>query len=146
MKKFRSKSGTTVRLALLDGHVTLVGSEWQDLHERFHSAAYSAGCVSDDMVVSEERERNPKVYSNLEARAMKKDKIKERIARWIEDNRIDNFNKQGKPDAAKLKAALGETVSNSERDEAWYEMLEDGFTIPVIDDELITDLDDVSAG
>lgn len=45
---FRSHTGQPIRLALLSGHVTIVGPEWRELSQIFHQAAFQAGCERSD--------------------------------------------------------------------------------------------------
>ena len=50
--KFRSRDGEMKRLALLDGRVWLIGTEWKEIPDDVHQDAYAIGCVSEDMVRS----------------------------------------------------------------------------------------------
>ena len=48
--KFRSRDGEMKRLALTDGRVWRIGTDWKFLPEDVHSEAYAIGCVSEDMI------------------------------------------------------------------------------------------------
>ena len=129
-KKFRSRTGEAVRLALLSGHVAIVGSEWEDLHERFFEMAYSRGCISEDMIANQAIQQvDIKVLDQLQSKQDLKDRIKTALEKAIKENNLDAFNNKGNPKQGYLKAEINEPVPNHIKDEVWSEMLESGYTI-----------------
>ena len=112
---------------MISGHITIVGTEFAELHERFHKDAYSLGCISEDMLKSAAAEAIPaKMAETLVRTATKLTRLLEVMEDWVENNKLDNFSKStGKPNAMLLSDALGESVSGAERDEAWYKYEED---------------------
>lgn len=120
--KFKSLTNEPVRISMISGHITIVGTEFAELHERFHKDAYSLGCISEDMLKSAAAEAIPaKMAETLVRTHTKAQRIAETIGNWVEDNKLSNFsNSTGKPNANLLSDALGESVSSAERDEAWY--------------------------
>ncbi len=53
-----------VRLALLSGHATFVGKEWQELDPIFHQAALEKGCHCDQQVIGERPQHRPSTGAN----------------------------------------------------------------------------------
>lgn len=125
-KKFKSASGEDVRIALLDGHVTIIGAEWRPLHERYHKEAYANGCVSEDMFKNKVADRIPtKVAEQVEASISFDEKILAAIDELVTENRLDAFNKSGQPDARILTDMVGERVMTAKRDQLWYKYQKD---------------------
>jgi hypothetical protein len=126
MKRFKSADGSEVRVALETGHVTIIGNEWTELHERFHSQAYANGCISEDMAKLAEIKLNKETVNKIETVALKKEKIKGAIQQLLEEFDQANFtNGTNLPKSTVLTKMIGEKVSNSERDEVWYGMQKD---------------------
>lgn len=120
MKKFKSLSGEPVRIALLDGHVTYVNSEFEDLDERFHSGAYSSGCVSDDMIKNQAAAAIPvKQAEAILALSNLDDAILAEMKRIVDENDQDALGAHG-PNAMKLSKVVGKPVSSHKRDELWH--------------------------
>lgn len=125
-KRFKSASGENVRLVLMDGHVTIVGADWRDLHERYHKEAYANGCVSEDMFKNKVADRIPtKVAEQVESVISFDEKILEAIDTLVTENRTDAFNKSGQPDARILTDMVGERVMTAKRDQLWYKYQKD---------------------
>lgn len=119
-KLFKSASGEPVRLALLSGHIAVVGNEWIQLDERFHSSAYASGCISNDMALNNEISINQRTVEILDKVAQKKEKILGAMRTLVEDYNSDNFTTGNKPKTSLLTEMIGERVMNNERDELWY--------------------------
>lgn len=122
MKKFKSTTGSPVRIALLSGHTAWVNLEFTELDDRFHAEAYSAQCVSEDMLKSEAMESIP--VAQAEAIIHTKsidDKILDVISEMVDNNELENFSKSsGAPDARIIASRVGERISSHKRDEIWY--------------------------
>ena len=143
-KKFRSRTGTPVRIALTSGHVCIIGSEWQDVREIFHSAAYAAGCVSDDMEVNREAKevQDSGLLDVVQKDAELKSRVRTAIELAIDENNLDAFTKAGNPTAKYIRDELGETVPNHTISAVMASILEEGKEVPVKnpDEELRSDL------
>lgn len=144
VKKMRSTSGLDVRVALTSGHVIIIGDEWQDVDQKFHSAAYSLGCVSDDMEVSKEvkEAKESGVLDNLTLNAEVKSKVRTIILKAIEDNNLKAFTKAGNPTAKFVRDEIGYTVENHIVSAVMASILEDGHSAPSSnpDEELRSDI------
>jgi hypothetical protein len=46
--QFRSPTSEPIRLALLSGHIAVIGQDWRELPEIFHSHAVKAGAERND--------------------------------------------------------------------------------------------------
>ena len=136
-KKFRSTSGKPERVINENLDVALVGTDWTVLPSRFHKAAYSAGCESEDMANAK---INGMASEDHEVKAIskaldKKARIKDAILRLLEENDVNKFTyyrktKDYRPAALAIKKIVGFQLSNSERDMVWHKMLEDGVPLP----------------
>jgi hypothetical protein len=131
-KKFRSASGTDVRLALLSGHVTIVGNEWVDLQEVFWRDAYANGCVSNDMEVFKniDQLQEAGVIDKLQALTELKGKVRAAIDKCLADGDPENFTANKGPKAAYLNAEVGAVVPANVREEMWNEYVLNGATAP----------------
>lgn len=125
-KKFKSITGSRVRIALLDGHVAWIEEEWTDLHPRFHSEAYAAGCVSEDMYRNSKlSDADARVANTMQNVALQKKDVEDAIRKLVEDNELDAFDrKNGKPKSTVLSEMVGFRVTNPVRDEVWYRVQE----------------------
>ncbi|MCP5414363.1 MAG: hypothetical protein H6961_07120 [Chromatiaceae bacterium] len=121
-KKFKSIAGQPIRIALLDGHVTWVAEDWTELHPRFHSAAYSSGCVSQDMYRNSQlSESDARVANTMQNVMLQKKEVEDAIRKLIDENNLEAFdNKNGKPKSNTLTEMVGFRVTNAMRDEVWY--------------------------
>lgn len=121
-KKFKSIASKPVRIALLDGHVAWVTEEWVDLHPRFHSEAYAAGCVSQDMYRNAQlSETDARIANTMQNVALQKREVEDAIRKLVEENDLESFdNKNGKPKSTVLTEMVGFRVTNAIRDEVWY--------------------------
>ena len=131
-KKFRSRTGVPVRLALLSGHVAIVDGEWQSLPLIFHESAYASGCVSEDMIANASLKEgiDTGVLNQLQKTANLKDKVKSAIEDAIVSNDLKAFNSKGDPTHAYIKKSVDEPVPAHLREAVWSEMLEEGFNAP----------------
>lgn len=126
-KRFKSMTGEEVRIARIDGHVTLIGTEWTDVHPRFHTDAYAAGCISEDMVKSSATsDVDPKVVNTLNNIALQKNEVESAIIKLVKNNDLESFDSKGKPKATVLTQMVGFRVTNAVRDEVWYKVQEKG--------------------
>lgn len=125
MKRFKATGTNPVRLATLDGHVSWVGTEWTDLHERHHSEAYSAGCISEDMIKNTASKGiDPSVVNTMNNIALQKNEVETAIRKLVEDNDLESFDSKGKPKSTVLSQMVGFRVTNSIRDEVWHRVQE----------------------
>lgn len=131
-KRFRSASGSPVRLALLSGHVTIVGTEWVSLGEVFWREAYANGCVSDDMEVFQDIEKlqDAGVIDKVQALQVLRDKVRSAVDKCLEEGNPDNFTANKGPKAQYLNAEVGETVPANIREEIWNEFVLNGASAP----------------
>ena len=109
-KKFRSPDQFTRRLALLSGHVYLVGNEFQSLPEFAWKEAFSQGCLTEDMIVA--LQIDPSVVQGLSEQAGLKMKVREAVQDAIKHNRAEAFKKDGYPNAVWLSNKIGVRVSS----------------------------------
>lgn len=120
-KNFKSTGGKTVRIALLDGHVTLVEPSWTSIHKRFWNSAYASGCISEDMVKNTSTaDIDPRVISTMNNIALQKNEVADAIRKLVRDNSLEAFDSRGKPKAVVLTEMVGFRVTNAVRDEVWY--------------------------
>jgi hypothetical protein len=103
--KFRSPPGSEpIRVALLTGHTTIVGNDWQDLDPRFHREALRLGAQTE---TAENIERG------LDAPVDKgeADAIREAIKVMLDRNSEDDFTASGYPDLRVLRGLAGFNAS-----------------------------------
>lgn len=124
--KFRSPDGKDKRVALLTGHTAIIGSEWRELEPQFHSGAYAAGCISENMIQNTVLESvDPKVSKSLTEKADKLANALMILRGWIADNDMSRFNSDGKPKTVELSKELGYRIYNYDRDYYWEKYLEE---------------------
>lgn len=125
--RFKSKDGSVVRVARLDGNVFIVGPEWRELPERFWQDAYANGCESEDQVTFKEINVNRKALDMMNRVATRKDEIKGIILSLVKEGDLSNFGKNdNKPRSAAITERAGYRVTNSERDEIWFNIQNEG--------------------
>jgi len=125
-KKFKSVDGEPKRIALTTGHVYLIGNKWTDIPELAWRLAYAEGCISEEFVLSGNKEPT-KVVAGKELLMREAVDV---IKSWIKDNKTENFTKTNNlPNVFKLREALGsDEIDNKFRDTAFItasEELED---------------------
>lgn len=126
MKRFKSTTGEPVRIAMIDGHVTIVGTDWTDIHERFHTQAYAGGCISEDMIKnSAVNDIDPSVVNVMNNVALQKNEVADAIRKLVRDNDLEAFDSKGKPKSTVISTMVGFRVTNAMRDEVWYKVQED---------------------
>lgn len=126
-KRFKSMTGEEVRLAQVTGHITIIGTEWTDVHPRFFSDAYSAGCISEDMVKSAASDSlDPRVVNTMNNVALQKNEVESAIIKLVKENNLESFDMKGKPKSQVLTQMVNFRVSNAMRDEVWYRVQEKG--------------------
>lgn len=119
--KFKSTTGSPVRVALLSGHVAWIGTEYEELDERFHAEAYSAKCISEDMVKNKALENVS--IAKVDALVEKVDLNKAVYAvfdKIVSGEIPDAMTKSGAPDAAVVSTHIGERITSQQRNEYWY--------------------------
>jgi hypothetical protein len=133
-KKFRSASGSPIRIALLSGHITTVGNEWASLSEVFWKDAYANGCVSEDMDVFKDIERLQEagVIDQVQALQNLRGKVREAVDKCLAEGNPENFTASKGPKAQYLNSAVGETVPAHVREEIWAEYVANGATSPEV--------------
>ena len=120
MKRFKTNDGSKVRIAQLSGHVAWVGASYEELHERFHSDAYSLGCVSEDMQKNTVLDSvSPKQVDELLERSAIDNAIIAEFKRIVDENDQDAMSNSG-PDAAKLSKKIGHRISSQKRNGMWH--------------------------
>lgn len=117
-KKFRSPNSFVRRIALLSGHIYLVGMEYQELPDFAWSEAYRAGCVSEDMAVNSNVP--PDLLKALSDEAGEMDAIKEVLLVAIENSVHDAFKKSGEPNLVWLRNKLGYRPEPALVDKVWF--------------------------
>lgn len=118
-KKFRSRDGSTVRLAMTSGHVALVGKEFRELPQMYWSDAYAKGCISDDMSA----EAQGSDTGNSEA-ATRKAAITQAIEKMHSEKKDGDFTTQGVPQVSRISELVGFTITAAERDAVWEDMID----------------------
>ena len=127
MKRFKSTTGKPVRISLLDGHTIIIGTEWMDVHQRFHAQAYAGQCISEDMVKNAALDGvDPAVVNTLNNVALQKNEVESAIRKLVADNALEAFDAKGKPKSNILTDMVGFRVTNAVRDEVWYKVQESG--------------------
>lgn len=131
-KKFRSASGSEVRVAMLSGHVTIIGSEWTPLSEIFWKDAYANGCVSEDMDVFRDIEKlqDAGVIDKVQALQNLKERVRSAVDKCLTEGNPENFTASKGPKAQYLNAEVGETIPPHVREEIWTEYVQGGATTP----------------
>jgi hypothetical protein len=103
--KFRHPRG--VKLALLSGHSTFVGSEWRTLDERYHQAALSAGCHCDQTHIGERAAVKPKASPQAVKQFDEDTALREALIRMVERSGPDDFTNAGMPNLNTLRKEAG---------------------------------------
>lgn len=93
--QYRHNQG--VRLALTSGHVTHVGTEWQPLDERFHSAALEAGCEVDKGIIPAAKEIKPQASPDAVTNTDDTSVIREALKRMLERDVQGDFTADNLP-------------------------------------------------
>jgi len=122
MKRFKSTTGEDVRIALLSGHVFLVGSEWKDLPEFAWSDAYAQRCISEDMITGNGSVGvTTEVMAKMDHIALAKEEIKGAILEAMEEGNESFFNKMnGVPKVSAISEKLGKKANQQYVREVWY--------------------------
>jgi len=130
--KFRSRNGEPVRVILTSGQCAIVGNEWCEIPETLHLEAYSLGCVSDNMEVTQEVQKaeDAGVLDKLQEDAKLKAQVRSAIEKAVSDNNLRAFTNSGNPVAKYITDSVGHTVDKHIRDAVWNEMLEEGTQPP----------------
>jgi len=125
-KKFRSISGKDVQVALLSGHVAMVGVEWRPLPALFHQEAYARGCISDDMLSGIKGPDSMSGGSGNTALSdeERKQKIESVIKSLVDANNPESFTSTGLPRADVVNKECGFTTTAEERNAAFDAIME----------------------
>lgn len=126
MKKFKVTGADPIRVVAEGGYITWVTTEWSPLHQRFHTDAYSKGCISEDMVKNtSQAEVDPSVINVLNNIALQKNEVETAIKKMVEKGNPDDFQQTtGKPKTTVITKLVGFRVTNSVRDEVWHKYQE----------------------
>ena len=141
-KRFKSVDGKDKRIALLSGHVFIVGKDWCPLPELAHSAAYATQCISEDMVFHkavEEKVTNPEMPEALQETKIDSDLLEEKakglalakkdvydfLKTAVEDSTPGVFSKNGKVMVMVVQKKMGVSTPTSVIQEAWAELKND---------------------
>lgn len=124
-KNFKSINGEEKYVALLSGHTYRIGSAWVSVPEFAWRDCYASGCMSEDMITGNARSvEEASVVAVLNNVAYQKDQVRSVIQGWLDNNKLENFDKNNKPLAQKLSAEVGFRVHSNLRDEVWFKMVE----------------------
>lgn len=123
-KKFRSNTGGNVRVALLSGHIALIGPEWRELPEFMWGEAYRLGCVSDDMtgVAEAPPPTPPPTGAGDSDEAKQKAAVKAAAIQLLKDAKPGDLTAGGVPNATRLSQIVGFNVTSDLRDEVMIEI------------------------
>jgi len=113
--KFRTRTGTA-RIALLDGRIAIITETWEELPDDMAPAAYSLGCISEDMA---------NIPGPDDDNGLTVESVKEVIVTMIENGEEGYFTKSGMPDKTVLNKLCGCKVEQSMFEQAWKEMQEE---------------------
>lgn len=123
-KKFKAPNGQPdIRVALLSGHITIIGQQFVDLAELFWAEAYSLGALSEDMT-------DPKTFDQavqekadeVKAEEAKFYKFLKRQLRTIYDKPTGNVDKNGNPMYRRVVSLVKKTVKKELIMKAWDEI------------------------
>ena len=96
------------RLALTSGHVTFVGSDWQELAPRFHDEAVRAGCQFDQQIVAPPPPAPPGAPSPDAVTVLDDEKVlRAALIRMVERSAEDDFTAAGMPNLNTLRKEAG---------------------------------------
>jgi len=127
-KKFKSLDNIERRIALLSGHVYLIGPDWQNIPEFAWKDCYAAGCMSDDMITKAVyiNKEESGVVERLNNKAHQKVEMEALFKGWVVENKLENFDAKGKPKMIPTSEYMGFRVPNKLRDEVWFDMVKNG--------------------
>lgn len=118
--KFRHHAG--VRLALLSGHIAVVGKEWRPLHARFHQEALSKGCQCDQTIIPDRPEINVQSSSDAVSPLDEKVAIRKAIITMAGRKEEGDFTSAGNPNLNALAKLTGFRVDKESMSEVWKEL------------------------
>ncbi len=141
-KRFKSVDGTDKRIALLSGHVFIVGKDWCPLPELAHSSAYANQCISEDMVYHKAVEEvvvNPDMPKALQETEIDGDLLEEKskglalakkdvydfLKVAVEESTPGVFSKNGKVMVMVVQKKMKVSTPSSVIQEAWAELQND---------------------
>lgn len=101
MTRFRTPPGQDpIRVALLTGHATFIGHDWQELEERYHREALKLGAqteAAENRVVS-----LPPAVDNSETAA-----IRGALIQMLNEAEPEHFNAAGQPNLKTVRELAG---------------------------------------
>lgn len=109
--QFRTKYNKPVRIALMSGHVTIIGKEWKPIHKRFWSEAYRHGCISEDMMFGSNMVVEE---AKVSAQENKRSIIKAAMKKILRDADPKKLKKDGKPNAIAVGKLTGFMVTTQD--------------------------------
>lgn len=126
-KKFKSASTKPRRVALLSGHVFMIGNEWVDIPDFAWQEAYVQGCVSEDMVMSKtSAPSGGTLVEGAKSADLKKAELVVFLKAAIEENNTELFNERsGKPILKKVNEHFEKGANPFLLKEAWDQIQEE---------------------
>jgi len=101
MPRFRTPPGQEpIRVALLTGHTTFIGHEWQELDERYHREALTLGAQT-------EASENRVVQLPPAIDASETDAIRSALVQMLNDTDPEHFNAAGLPNLKTVRERVG---------------------------------------
>ena len=111
-----------LRVAMTTGHVFVIPEDdWVKVPEFAWKEVFAAGATSEDTIKASAITKDVlKVVELKRGTEDKKQQIKAVILKWIENNELDKFNKDGRPTSPLISKEVGFSVTNGVRDEVWF--------------------------
>ena len=103
--QFRTPEGIEpIRVALLTGHTTIIGHEWQDLEARYHREALRLGAQTTSA-------ENPEIQLPPPVDESEAQAVRAAIVTMLDRNGEDDFTASGYPDLRVLRGLAGFNAS-----------------------------------
>jgi hypothetical protein len=104
--RFRTPAGhEPIRVALLTGHTTIIGHDWQELDPRFHREALSLGAQPEGA----DNPAPPALDAPIDADET--EAVRQAIITMLDRNGDGDFTSAGYPDMRVLRGLAGVNVS-----------------------------------
>jgi len=123
-KKFKAPNGVAdIRVALDNGHITIIGQEFISLSEMFWAASYAGGAISEDMAESKTiDEAVADKVAEVKAEEARFYKFLKRQLRTIYDSPNGNVDRNGFPIYRRVISLVKKTVKKDLIMKAWEEI------------------------
>lgn len=115
---FRSSTDKPVRVALLTGHVAVIGPEERELEPRFHAGALAAGCITNEMQTLPGKDE----LAEPKPDASDDDLIRGALEAMLEGNEPGHFTASGHPDLRAVRKLGGKNFSKDAILSVWSAM------------------------